>query len=57
MNNMQKNSWDIMFDHLRFDFGVRGIITYNSNATCTRVNIIGYPFVKNEAVNNNEVRK
>lgn len=52
-----KNSWNILFDHLRFDFGVIGIIVYFSGATFTRVNIIGYPYVKTEAVNDNEARK
>lgn len=50
---MRKNSWDIMFDHLRFGFGVKGIIIYDNNSLCTRVSIIGYPFVRIEAANDN----
>lgn len=44
------------FDHLRFDFNVSGIIIYNGNANMQRVYIAGYPFVRNEAVNNNEAK-
>lgn len=46
-----------MFDYLRFDFGVKGIIIYDSNAFCTRVNIIGYPYVREIAVNDNEAKR
>lgn len=52
-----KNSWDIMFDHLRFDFGVRGIIIFDNTAYLQRVSIIGYPYVKEIAVNDNEVKR
>lgn len=51
---MRKNSWDKMFDHIRFDFNVSGIIVYNGNAYCQRVEIIGYPYVRIAAVNDNE---
>lgn len=45
------------FDHIRFDFNVRGIIIYNGNASCQRVEIAGYPYVRNAAVNDNERMK
>lgn len=51
----KKNSWDIMFEHLRIDFGVKGIIIYNGAANCQRVYIVGSPYVRNEAVNENEI--
>lgn len=54
---MKKNSWDILFNHLRFDFGIRGIIIYNGAFSCQRVCIIGYPYVRTEAVNDNEVKR
>lgn len=54
---MKKNNWDILFDHVRFDFGVRGIIIYNGNAFCQRVEIVGYPYVRIAAVNDNEAKR
>lgn len=57
MSNMQKNSWNILFDHLRFDFGIKGIIIYNSRAACQRVEIVGYPYVKTAAINDNEAKR
>lgn len=54
---MKKNNWDILFDNVRFDFGVKGIIIYNSSATFTRVNIVGYPYVRTAALNDNEANK
>lgn len=53
---MNKNSWDICFNHLRFDFNIKGIIIYFSGAMFTRVSIVGYPYVKTAAVNDNEVK-
>lgn len=44
-----------MFDHVRFDFGIRGIIIYDNKSFCTRVSIIGYPYVRNGAVNDNKI--
>lgn len=41
------------FDHLRFDFNVKGIIIYNGNARMQRVYIAGYPYVQNTAQNDN----
>lgn len=52
-----KNSWDMLFNHLRFDFGIRGIIIYFSNALNTRVNIVGYPYVRTVAQNDNEAKR
>lgn len=46
-----------MFDHLRFDFGVKGIIIYDANANVQRVSIIGYPYVREIAINDNEVKR
>lgn len=54
---MNKNSWDICFNHLRFDFNIKGIIIYFSGAMFTRVSIVGYPYVKTTAVNDNEAKK
>lgn len=54
---MRKNSWDIMFDHLRFDFGTKGIIIYSGNANIQRVYIVGYPYVRTAAVNDNEAKR
>lgn len=53
---MQKNNWDILFDHVRFDFGIRGIIIYNGNAKMQRVYIAGYPYVRLAAQNDNEAK-
>lgn len=50
---MKKNSWDICFDHLRFDFGIKGIIIFNGSSSCQRVYIAGYPYVSSKAVNDN----
>lgn len=54
---MKKNSWNIMFDHLRFDFGVKGIIIYDANAVYHRVHIVGHPYVREIAVNDNEAKR
>lgn len=54
---MRKNNWDILFDHLRFDFNVRGIIIYFGGAVFTRVNIVGYPYIEIAAVNDNEAKR
>lgn len=54
---MLKNSWDIMFDHVRFDFGVKGVIIYDGKASRQRVYIVGYPYVREVAVNNNEAKR
>jgi hypothetical protein len=52
-----KNSWDIMFDHIRFDFGVKGILIFNGASCCQRISIVGYPFVREVAINDNEARR
>lgn len=52
-----KNSWDMAFDHVRLDFNVKGIIIYNSNVFCTRISFVGYPFIRSEAINDNEVKR
>lgn len=44
------------FDHIRFDFNVRGIIIYCGNASCQRVIVAGYPFIREVAVNDNEAK-
>ena len=48
-----KNQVSQFFDHIRIDFNVKGIIIYNGNASCQRVEIVGYPYVRIEAVNDN----
>lgn len=45
------------FDHLRFDFNVKGIIIYDGNANMQRVHIAGYPFVMAVAQNDNEAKR
>lgn len=45
------------FDHLRFDFNVKGIIIYNGNANVQRVYIAGYPYVRMAAQNDNEAKR
>lgn len=52
-----KSTWSQFFDHLRFDFSIVGIIIYNGNANMQRVCIVGYPFVRNKAVNDNEAKR
>lgn len=54
---MSKNSWDICFDHLRFDFGIKGIIVFNGSSSCQRVCIVGYPYVRMDAQNDNEAKR
>lgn len=52
-----KNNWAIYFDHLRFDFGIKGIIIFNGKANMQRVEIVGYPYVRTAAVNDNEAKR
>lgn len=51
---MKQNSWDVMFDHIRVDFNIKGIIMYNGKANMQRVYIAGYPYVRTAAQNDNE---
>lgn len=53
----RKNNWDILFDHLRFDFGIKGIIIYYGKATQQRVSIVGYPYVRIAENNDNEANQ
>lgn len=56
---MQNNGQSVtkFFDHLRFDFNIKGIIIYNGNASCQRVYIAGYPYVRTAALNDNEAKR
>lgn len=53
---MKTNTITQFFDHLRFDFNIRGIVIFNGNSGIQKVYIAGYPYVRNDPVNDNEVR-